>query len=625
MKKGFSLILIVALLLTFSITDKVTVKAATTVTVYPETQFQTIEGWGTSLAWWGNAIGLWSDSNKKNEIMDLLFDPSSGIGLNVVRYNIGGGENPDHEHMRDKAEIEGYQPSPGVWDWSADASQRWVLQAAKSRGANIFEAFSNSPPYWMTYSQCAAGSDDGSNNLMEAYYDDFAEYIAEVAKHFNDNWGITFDTVTPLNEPVSTWWKSSNNQEGCHFDRDKQNQIIKEVAARLEAKGLSNIQLSAPEEYSIDDSIISYDSYDDTAKSSISQINTHTYGGSNRLGLRVVAEAADKKLWVSEVGVGGTASHDHNDMTSVIQLSDKIRTDLKYLQPDAWVYWQVVEDEAGQNNWGLIHANFSGTEEYWVTKQYYGMGNYSKFIRPGYKIIDIDNPNVLAAYDSTSGKLVLVTTNSGSSDVSYTYDLTHFDNLGSSAVPYRTSETESLEQLSEISISNKHLTATAKANSVTTYVISNVTYSGSTGYDRDTYYKIINKQSGKALDVLDGSKLDGADVIQWEYWGGDNQQWKLLPAGDGYYYIINKKSAKLVDVNGASADNGADVIQWQSNDGDNQKWSIISVGGGYYKIINKNSGKALDILDGSTLDGADAIQWEYWGGDNQQWSIVEIQ
>ncbi len=58
-------------------------------------------------------------------------------------------------------------------------------------------------------------------------------------------------------------------------------------------------------------------------------------------------------------------------MTSVIDLSNQITKDLKELQPDAWVYWQAIEDEAGGHNWGLIHANFSGSEDYWVTKQYY--------------------------------------------------------------------------------------------------------------------------------------------------------------------------------------------------------------------------------------------------------------
>jgi hypothetical protein len=46
----------------------------------------------------------------------------------------------------------------GTWNWDADANQRWMLLAARDRGAHIFEAFSNSPPYWMTVSGRASGA-----------------------------------------------------------------------------------------------------------------------------------------------------------------------------------------------------------------------------------------------------------------------------------------------------------------------------------------------------------------------------------------------------------------------------------------------------------------------------------
>ena len=46
----------------------------------------------------------------------------------------------------------------GTWNWEADAAQRWMLLAARDRGATLFEAFSNSPPYWMTVSGRASGA-----------------------------------------------------------------------------------------------------------------------------------------------------------------------------------------------------------------------------------------------------------------------------------------------------------------------------------------------------------------------------------------------------------------------------------------------------------------------------------
>ena len=109
-------------------------------------------------------------------------NPNDGLGYNIFRYNIGGGENPNHKHMRAYGDIQGYQPSSGVWNWNADATQRAVLNGLIGRGEYygpdmILEAFPNSPPYWMTKSGCASGNSDGSNNLKDDYYDDFAEYL----------------------------------------------------------------------------------------------------------------------------------------------------------------------------------------------------------------------------------------------------------------------------------------------------------------------------------------------------------------------------------------------------------------------------------------------------------------
>lgn len=593
------------------------------VSVNTHVQYQDFNGWGTSLAWWGNAIGLWDDTDKKNEVLDLIFDVNEGLGLNIVRYNIGGGENPDHEHMRDKAEIEGYQDINGNWDWSADASQRWVLQGAIDRGVNITEAFSNAPPYWMTKSQCAAGSRRGDNNLKDDYYDDFANYIAEVVEHFHNEWGVTFDTVTPVNEPSSAWWKSSNNQEGCHFDPDKQNMLMTELKNQLTQRGL-NIPLSGPEEYSIDTSLSTYYFYDDQVKDSMHQINTHTYSGNKRRGLLGASLAEGKELWVSEVGAGGTADHNHNDLTSALDLAEKITKDMREMQPNAWVYWQVVEDEAGNHNWGLIHANFSGEEEYFVTKQYYAMANYSKFISKGSYILNNTSENMVTAYDPQAKKLTVVVKNQESTVKEYNVNLTGFNQTGNQAKVYRTSGTEDLQQLDSVNVEDEVLEIESLGNSVTTYVINDVELSNNVKYSRDSYYKIVNKKSDKVLEVSGESVDEGANVIQWEDNNAEHQQWRLVEVDEGEYFIVNRKSKKVLDIMSESTDNGATAIQWLCAGGDNQLWKLEEIGNGLVKIISVGSDKALDVLDGSTDNGGDVIQWEYWGGDNQQWQIIQV-
>jgi O-glycosyl hydrolase len=480
MRKWLSVFLTVVLAAGFlSGNNGTNAASAYTVKIDPGVSYQTLEGWGTSLAWWANVVGGWS-TPKRNEIIDMLFDPAAGIGLNIVRYNIGGGEQASNQGpYRVGAVMPSFQPTEGNWDWNADANQRYVLQRAKSLGANIFEAFANAPPYWMTMNGCSAGSASGGNNLKNDYYDDYAEYITEVVKKARDDWGIRFRSVTPLNEPSSTWWKCGNNQEGIHFDLDKQNLILAEVLSKLASKGLTGVHVSGPEEYNSDQSTTSYNSYSSAVKAGLSQMNTHTYAGSNQPVLRSVAASNKEKLWVSEVGVGGSASQNPLDMTSAQELAGKINSDLNTLQPVAWVEWQAVENRQLLHNWGFIQADFSGTEDYWVTKQYWTMANYSKFIRPGYKVIATDDvTHTLAAVDPKTGKVVLVTRNDSSTDTPITYDLSLFSSLPGSATVYRTSASENLVQLSNAAITSQTITTTLKADSITTFVLSSSSYTG---------------------------------------------------------------------------------------------------------------------------------------------------
>jgi len=136
------------------------------------------------------------------------------------------------------------------------------------------------------------------------------------------------------------------------------------------------------------------------------------------------------------------------------------------------------------------------------------------------------------------------------------------------------------------------------------------------------FYKILNRNSGDAMEIYNQSTSAGAAADQWTYWGGNNQQWSFNSLGGGYFNVINRNSSLLLDVSGASKTNGASVIQWSANNGANQNWQIIDIGFGYYKAVNQNSGQVLDVKGQSTANGATIEQWPNNGGLNQQWQIV---
>lgn len=440
-----------------------------------EKGYEGFEGWGTSLAWWGHAIGNWKDREQIDRIMNMVFDRENGLGLNIVRYNIGGGENPKYDFMRPGGDVPGFQPEKGEWDWEADAGQRAILLGAIERGVTIAEAFSNSPPYWMTVSGSVTGAEDGGNNLQEEYYDEFADYLTEVVKQFRDRWGVTFRSLNPLNEPSSNWWKKGNIQEGAHFDIDKQAEIIRVTAASLRAKGLTDTIVSAPDDNSIDETIEALEAYGEETLRDIGQINVHSYNGSKMEELRAFAEKHGKRLWMSEYGTGGSMPHNHEDMTSVSELAERIMFDLRIMQPKAWIYWQAVEDESAKNNWGFIHANFEGAEGYEVTKQYYAMAQFSKFIAPGSAIAPTGDGRSLAAYNSNERKLTIVVRNS-KSERTLAFDLSPFQFTEGTAGVYRTSQEENLAQLPDVPLYENGIEITAAEHSITTIIISDITF-----------------------------------------------------------------------------------------------------------------------------------------------------
>jgi O-glycosyl hydrolase len=432
----------------------------------PSVRHQSFEGWGTSLCWWAHQIGAWSAA-KRNEFLELILNPTTGLGYNAFRYNIGGGDDPAHDHMDQNREMPGFQSSAGAWDWNADVRQTSVLKQIAERVENpIFEAFSNSPPYFMTKSGCASGNTDGSNNLKDDSYGRFADYLTEVVKYYRDELGITFRTLEPMNEPNANWWKSKGGQEGCHFGANSQQQIIKEVAEKLTAQGLTATQISASDENSMDDAYTILSGYDSATLGYIAQLNVHSYAGSRRAELSKLATSKGKRLWQSESGPL-SVSLDTN-LDAALFMAGRIITDLRELKPVAWIEWQVVDPVS---SWSSFSVNDS--KQTWTPlKRFYSQAAFSRFIRPGASFVEIDDVNMLAALAKDGSSLTLVVRNGEkSTSKSFTFDLTTVPTLGASVEVYRTSQTEDLAKLPPIAINDYSFTASAAAYSITTYVI----------------------------------------------------------------------------------------------------------------------------------------------------------
>jgi len=517
--------------------------AATTVTLSPYSVYDIndgkFEGWGTSLCWWANRVG-YSDSLSQ-KAADTFFG-ENGLHLNIARFNIGGGDNPTHNHItRTDSNMPGYTKYNNgniTYDWSADANQRNVLQRCiKAAGDDmIVEMFSNSPPYYMTKSGCSSGgTDPGKNNLKDDQYDDFANYLAEVSYHYKNEWGIDIQSITPTNEPYTNFWGAgSAKQEGCHFDiGNSESTIILELQRAMKEKGMEDVIISASDETSIDTQIDAFKALSADAKKAVGRIDTHTYGGSKRSELRQLAVDSGKNLWMSEVDGNGTAGTNAGAMAPGLWLSERITADCNGLNASAWILWQVIDKHVcaagynGKQDSGMVDMTkgFWGTavadhdkDTIVLSKKYYCFGQYTRYIRPGMTMLK-SSGNTMAAFDEENGKVVIVSYNTSSGKADMNYNLTQFSKCGSSAKAIRTSQTEDWADAGSFAVNNGVLSVSLEPNSVTTFIIDDVKggvefddkidvdlskVTGSSPWKDDSNYNCTKAFDGKTSTYFDG-------------------------------------------------------------------------------------------------------------------------
>jgi hypothetical protein len=142
--------------------------------------------------------------------------------------------------------------------------------------------------------------------------------------------------------------------------------------------------------------------------------------------------------------------------------------------------------------------------------------------------------------------------------------------------------------------------------------------------DPAAWYELINRNSGKAMDVCGVSTADGACVQQYARSGGQNQQWQFVDSGGGFYRVRARHSGKVLDVyNWSTADNGA-IVQWPDHNGNNQQFRLADSPDGYVRLISRHSNKALQVQNSSTADGARVVQFTDNGAASQQWQFVRV-
>ncbi len=462
------------------------------------------EGWGTSLCWWANRIG--GDEKLSNDIIDLFFS-EKGLKLNIIRYNIGGGDDPTHNHItRSDSAMPGFlvydeNTKSYVYDWNADLRQRNILKKINKLDKEdiIIEFFSNSPPYFMTNSGCTSGNKPANfTNLNKNYYEEFAKYLAEVTYNLQILDGVKVTSLEPMNEPNSVSWKAfSSKQEGCHISRgSKQSKLINETRKALDKKGLNDIIISGCDESGVGIQASSFNALNKEAKNNVKRINSHTYWGEKYKQLYNSANKNNKNLWISETDYPELKGENNGEMGPALAFAYKIIHDLNNSKASAWVLWQIIDSyldnepfngivcgnnlpNLNNSYWGTAYADFNNNKII-LTKKYYAYAHFSKFIKPGSKLIYLNSDKYLASYNDKDEELVIVGLNTGNEDIVEKFDLSNFIIENQNINIYRTSgltieNTENCTLINDkINIENNDLSLNLKSNSITTVVLDNI-------------------------------------------------------------------------------------------------------------------------------------------------------
>ncbi|KAK0704844.1 glycoside hydrolase superfamily [Lasiosphaeris hirsuta] len=355
----------------------------TALTVNLDQKFQSIDGFGFSEAF-QRAYNIYNlEEPKRSQVVDLLFNTTTGAGFSIVRNGIGSSPNSSLDWMNTIAPTGPANPASApeyIWD-GKDSGQLWVSQQAAKYGVNTFYANAWSAPGFMKTNGrdsnggllCGVrGSACSSGDWRQAYADYLVKYI-----RFYEESGVQVTHLGFLNEPdFSTSYASmqSNGSQSADF--------IKVLHPTLAKAGLSHVHIACCDATGWRVQATMTNALKEAGvEDLIGIITSHPY--SNGISATL---PTSRKVWQTEysdlAGGWSTAWYTNGATGDGYTWANHIYTGLTAGNVSAYLWWVATQDrETNNNNNEKLILVDKG--DYFVSKRFWAFAQYSRTIRPG--------------------------------------------------------------------------------------------------------------------------------------------------------------------------------------------------------------------------------------------------
>jgi glucuronoarabinoxylan endo-1,4-beta-xylanase len=466
---------------------------AADVTVNVASVKQEIDGFGASSAWCGTV---------PSSVMNVLY---GDLGFSILRLRIEEGINDNWK-------------SGPYTSWAPELAN---AKAAKAKGAIVFASPWNPP------ASLRLNGGGGKYSTDPSKWASYRDYLNAYVKYMKDN-GVDLHAISIQNEP-------DYSKDWTYWSATQVHDFVLNYGATI------NTKLISAEAFQYNKSLFDQILNDSKALENVDIIGTHLYGTSVNNFAYPLFESkgrpAGKKVWMTEHYIGEKETDQGPANTTAI--GKEIHDCMVTGNMSGYTYWWIT--------WPNGLATGSGT----IYQRAYAIGQFSKYIRPGYFRVDATATpatNVYVSAYSGGGKIVIVAVNTGTGAV--TQKFTVQGGAVAQFANYQTASGKNMVAGAAIAVSGGSFTTSLPAQSITTFVGTNTTVSvQSRANDLAANLKLSHRDGaywvgslGQEAGTLRVVDVDGREVEARQIPSGSAQT-RLQTTKSGVYLIEVKQGA----------------------------------------------------------------------------------